>query len=361
MKRPFYLFSNGRLRRKHNTLALEKMTIDCRIPDDEDQDGLPSQEANGPRVPFAVESVDSLYLFGEIDINTKLVTFLAQQGIPLFFFDYYGNYTASLYPRQPVISGRVRMAQARHYLSSKKRLVLAREFVDAALFNIIRVLKYYVPRLPESAGFVLQQSCEQIELERNRIPLCMDIPSLMSAEGRSRDCYYQSWPLLLGDAVAKQFPFDKRERRPPSNPLNALISFGNSLCYTMVLRQIYRTALDPTVSFLHEPGDRRYSLSLDLAEIFKPLLIDRAIFKLLKNGEIRPKHFEQRLGGCFLKEDGRKIFMAHLDERLQKTVQHRKLGRHVSYERLIRLECHKLVRHLCDPKQDAYQGFHMWW
>lgn len=361
MKRPFYLFSNGRLRRKHNTLALEKATMDCRIPDDEDLDGLPSQDADGPRVPFAVASVDSIYLFGEIDINTKLVTFLAQQEIPLFFFDYYGNYTASLYPRQPVVSGRVRMTQARHYLNQKKRMQLARCFVDAALFNIERVLKYYVPRLGEAESGALQETCVQIEQERGRLDACPDIPSLMSCEGRARDAYYQSWPLLLGDAVARQFPFDKRERRPPSNPINAMISFGNSICYSLVLRQIYRTALDPTISFLHEPGDRRYSLSLDIAEIFKPLLIDRAIFKLLKNGEIRPKHFEQRLGGCYLKEEGRKIFMAHLDERLQKTVQHRQLGRHVSYERLVRLECHKLVRHLCDPKQDPYQGFHMWW
>lgn len=361
MKRPFYLFSSGRLRRQHNTLALEKAVSDCRVPDDEDTEGLPSQPAEGQRLPFAVESVDSLYLFGEIDINTKLVTFLAQQGIPLFFFDYYGNYTASLYPRQPVVSGRVRMAQAKHYLSPKKRMVLAREFVDAALFNIMRVMRYYIPRLPEPEALALQESCEQIELERCRIPACPDIPTLMSAEGRARDCYYQTWPLMLGEAVAQKFPFDKRERRPPSNPLNALISFGNSLCYSITLRQIYRTALDPTVSFLHEPGDRRYSLSLDLAEIFKPLLIDRTIFKLIKNGEIQPKHFEQRLGGCYLKEEGRKIFMAQLDQRLQQTVQHRQLNRNISYERLVRLECHKLVRHLCDPKQDAYQGFHMWW
>ena len=361
MKRPFYLFSSGRLRRKHNTLALEKATTDCRIPDDEDEEGLPSQEADGPRIPFAVEAVDSLYLFGEIDINSKLVTFLAQQGIPVFFFDYYGNYTATLMPRQPVISGRVRMQQAKHYLAPKKRMVLARAFVYAALYNIERVLKYYIPRLEATAAASLQNTVHLIEEERLRTESCPDIPTLMSCEGRARDAYYQSWPTLLGEAVSAKFPFDKRERRPPSNELNALISFGNSVCYSVVLRQIYRTALDPTVAFLHEPGDRRYSLSLDVAEIFKPLLIDRAIFKLLRNGELKPKHFEKRLGGCFLKESGRKLFMAHLDDRLQQIVQHRQLNRHISYERLVRLECHKLVRHFCDAKNDPYEGFRMWW
>lgn len=85
MKRPHYMFSNGRLRRQHNTLSLERATGE-RQPDDDPADtGLPSAEADGGRTPFPVEAVDSLYLFGEIDINTKLVTFLGQQGIPTFF------------------------------------------------------------------------------------------------------------------------------------------------------------------------------------------------------------------------------------------------------------------------------------
>lgn len=197
--------------------------------------------------------------------------------------------------------------------------------------------------------------------DREALPKSVDIPTLMAVEGRMRDRYYQLWPLFLGPSTSALFPFTKRERRPPSNELNALISFGNSLCYSTVLRQIYRTALDPTIAFLHEPGERRFSLSLDIAEVFKPLLVDRAIFRLLKTGEIGPKHFEKHLGGCYLSETGRKIFVQHWDERLSQTVQHRVLDRKVSYERLIRLECYKLVRHLSDPLKEPYEGLHMWW
>ncbi|SDM80145.1 CRISP-associated protein Cas1, partial [Catalinimonas alkaloidigena] len=227
--------------------------------------------------------------------------------------------------------------------------------------NIGRVIKYYVPRLSGAAQTAAELALEMMEREGKALLQCTDIPTLMSVEGRVRDRYYQLWPHFLGERVATQFPYDRRERRPPSNELNALISFGNSLCYTTVLRQIYRTALDPTIAYLHEPGERRFSLALDLSEVFKPLLVDRAIFRLLKNGEITPRHFERRLGGCYLTEAGRKVFVAHWDERLRKTVQHRGLDKKVSYERLVRLECYKLVRHLCDPKGDAYQGFHMWW
>ena len=361
MKRPYYLFSSGRLKRQHNTLALEK-TSGERIPDDAPGDeGLPSAAPDGPRAPFPVESVDSLFLFGEVDINSKLITFLGQQGIPAFFYDYYGNFTATIYPRDSQLSGRLRMQQAQHYLSPKKRLVLARAFVEAALFNIERVIKYYQPRLTGDAQAAVQTTLAALVRDRNALPLTTDILTLMAVEGRIRDRYYQLWPHFLGPEVAARFPFNKRERRPPSNELNALISFGNSLCYNSVVRQIYRTALDPTVAYLHEPGDRRFSLSLDIAEIFKPLLVDRAIFRLLKTGEISPKHFEKHLGGCYLSEAGRKIFVQHWDERLSQTVQHRTLDRKVSYERLIRLECYKLIRHLSDPKGEMYQGLHMWW
>ncbi|PWJ55959.1 CRISPR-associated protein Cas1 [Dyadobacter jejuensis] len=361
MKRPYYLFSSGRLKRQHNTLALEK-TAGERLPDDAPEDeGLPSSHPDGGRTPFPIESVDSLFLFGEIDINSKLITFLGQQGVPAFFFDYYGNYSATLYPRENLLSGRLRVQQAKHYLSPKKRLTLARTFVEAALFNIERVIKYYQPRLVGEAQQETQVTLQALVRDRDALPLTTDIFTLMAVEGRIRDRYYKLWPHFLGKEVASKFPMNKRERRPPSNELNALISFGNSLCYSTVVRQIYRTALDPTIAFLHEPGDRRFSLSLDIAEIFKPLLVDRAIFRLLKTGEINSKHFEKHLEGCYLSDAGRKIFVQHWDERLSKTVHHRTLDKKVSYERLIRLECYKLVRHLSDPAGNTYQGLHMWW
>ena len=275
MKKPHYLFSSGRLRRQHNTLALERATGE-RTPDDSPadgpewtNDGMPSVEPDGKKVPFAVETVDSLYVFGEVDINTKLITFLGQQGIPAFFFDYYGYYTATLYPREAQLSGRLHIEQARHYLSPKRRLVLARAFVEAALFNIERVIKYYQPRLDGAAKLAVQTTLADLIRDRDALPLTTDILTLMAVEGRIRNRYYQLWPYFLGPDITAKFPFTKRERQPPSNELNALISFGNSLCYTTVLRQIYRTALDPTIAFLHEPGDRRFSLSLDLAEVFK--------------------------------------------------------------------------------------------
>lgn len=361
MKRPYYLFSNGRLRRRQNTLFLERADAE-RTPDDDPADtGLPSGAPTGHKVPFPVEQVDAIYVFGEIDINTKLVTFLAQQSIPVHFFDYYGHYTATLYPRESLHSGRLKVAQVSHYLDPYLRLRLARAFVDAATYNILRVLRYYAGRTTGAAAEHLADVCALIEAERAGLDAVTEIPELMGLEGRVRSAYYGAWPAILGDGPGAAFPFTTRERRPPSNEINALIGFGNALCYTATLRQIYRTALDPTISFLHEPGERRFSLALDLSEVFKPLLVDRAIFRLVKTRALAPKDFEARMGGVYLKDGGRRTFVQHWDERMKKTIHHRGLGRHVSYERLIRLECYRLIRHLFDPGNEPYTGFRMWW
>ena len=431
MKRPYYLFSNGRLCRKQNTLCLERAT-DARSPgatiageslpmseiphrvDPQEatggdgapqpqldptrqsdpattdregaaeqkrestarsgdpsaasdgrgasqvsDDGRPSGDLTGESVPFPIESAESIYCFGEIDINSKLVSFLSEHHVPLFFFDYYGNYTASLYPKEHLLSGRLTVEQVRHHADREKRLRLARSFVEAALANIRRVLRYYASRLEEGTDAV-ESAISEIETLKEQIPEAEDPASLMGLEGRARRRYYRAWPTLLGGA-GEEFSFERRSRQPPSNPLNALISFGNSLCYSVVLRQLYHTALDPTVSYLHEPGDRRFSLALDLAEVFKPLLVDRAIFRLVKTRQIQPSDFEDRLGGVYLTESGRKTFVEHWDERLQQTIEHRRLGRKISYERLVRLDAYRLVRHLCDPDEDSYEGFEMWW
>jgi len=141
--------------------------------------------------------------------------------------------------------------------------------------------------------------------------------------------------------------------------INCLISFGNSLVYSTVLAEIYNTQLNPTVSYLHEPFERRFSLALDLAEIFKPFIADRVIFKLINKKMIDESHFSKELNYCLLNDKGKRVFLEAYDERLKTTIEHRNLGRKVSYQRLIRLECYKLIKHLLGIKK--YEPFVIWW
>jgi CRISPR-associated protein Cas1 len=309
-------------------------------------------EADGETLkkPIPIEDVDSFYLFSELDMNTKLLNFISQKNVPVHIFNYYGYYSGSYYPREYLNSGFLLVRQVEHYQKKRKRMVIAKEFVKSAAHNILKNLNYYANRKKD-----IEQWIAEIEQEAANIDDVKNVSELMGIEGRIRQKYYQSF----NDILNSEMTFTKRVRRPPDNPLNALISFGNSLMYSAALTEIYRTQLNPTVSFLHEPGERRFSLSLDLAEIFKPIIVDRAIFKLVNKQMLSEGDFEQDLDACYLKDNGRKIFLAEFDERLNTTIQHRRLKRNVSYKHLIRLECYKLQKHLLD--MEPYEAFRCWW
>lgn len=329
MPRNYYIFQSGTLRREGNTVYFEN--------------------AQGKRA-LPVEDIHALYVFGEVTLNTKFLDFLDKKGIMAHFFDYYEYYSGSFVPRAPLQSGFLVVQQAQHYLDAEKRMKLAREFVTTAADNILRNLKYYRSEVPGLEEFIAK-----IEAEQKLIDAARDTLELMSVEGRIRDKYYQSFNLILN----LDEPFEKRERRPPSNPINTLISFGNGMLYATVLNEIYQTQLNPTISFLHEPSTRRFSLSLDLSEIFKPIIVDRVIFKLVNNKMLKEDDYERELKSCYLKENGRKIFAQQYEERLNQTFEHRKLKKHVSYRQLIRLECYKLAKHFIADQ--PYEGFRAWW
>lgn len=379
MKRPYYIFSSGRMQRHQNTLYLRPFADEsdelegvdledaaslggCPLEDLEEEDALlltgfdDSPYSPRPTLakrPIPVNDIEAIYLFGECDLNARFFNFLGKHRIPLHFFNYYGFYSGSFWPRQEVISGYTTVQQVLLYADPKKRVNLARTLVEGASFNILKTLRYYNAA---SRGHDLRAWIETIESNRTLLAGATDVPTVMGIEGTVRATYYEAWGEILGPSWAE---FQKRVRRPPDNPVNALISFANSLCYTLCLSEIYRTALNPTISVLHQPGHRRFSLALDVSEIFKPAIVDRLIFRLINNGEIGPKHFDQTLNFCHLNKTGREIFIKAWEERLRDTFEHRTLKRRVSYRQLVRLECYKLQKHMIGIQ--TYEPFKCWW
>ena len=403
----YYVLSNGRVKREANTLYIEN-------------------EA-GEKRPVPIEDVESLYLYGEVDLNTKLLNLLSQKKITLHVFNYFGFYAGSYYPREYLHSGYLLVHQVSYYADNERRMALAQELVRGAAHSLLRNVAYYDKRkgggpddrepvgevglegeinlnAPERSGIPTDAEVEtavdnalvlnaravgdeeeaEAAKEVGADPLVAavvwddaprplgtlgdvisglsdlvegqnDINVLRGLEGKMRERYYQAWRHILREG----WTFERRVRRPPDNEVNALISFGNSHLYTVCLGELYRTQLTPTISYLHEPGARRFSLALDLSEIFKPLIVDRAIFRLINTGQIKDSHFDRSLDGCFLNDAGKKLFINALEDRLKTTIKHRRLGRSVSYRHLIRLECYKLIRHLTGV--ESYRAFRSWW
>ena len=320
MKKAIYIFSSGELRRKQNTLYFQK--------------------EDGSKKYIPIEATSEILVFGEISLNKKLLEYLTQKEIIMHFFNHHGYYVGTYYPREHYNSGLVILKQAEKYLSVEHRLDLARRFVNGATRNILKVLAYY-----QNRGIALDEITENIESLRASISECGDTNELMAIEGNIREVYYNAFDRILRNP---DFEFGGRTRRPPRNRLNALISFGNSLLYVAVLSQIYRTHLDPRIGYLHATNFRSFTLNLDVAEIFKPILVDRTIFSLLNKGMIKKSHFREELGGIYLKDNGRRIFVEEWEKRLMSTIKHRTLGRNVSYRRLLRLELYKIEKHIIE-------------
>lgn len=323
MKNPLYITSHGILLRKDNTLFFVKEDIKQQIP---------------------IHAISEINCHGKVTVKSGAASFLMKGGIVVNFFNKYGFYEGSLYPKIKLNSGLVVVKQSEHYLNHDKRIYIANEFVEGIKHNVLKTLKYYSKK-----GKELDEYIDNIEKEEIK----GDISQIMSSEGRIWNNFYQSFNIIL-----RKFNFIKREIRPPTDEINSLLSFGNSLLYTTVLSELYQTYLHPSVSFLHEPSERRFSLSLDIADIFKPIIVDRTIFKLVNNNMINKKHFSKDVG-VLLNDAGKQIFISEYQKKLETTIKHPTLNKKVSYKYLIRLEGYKLIKHILNDQ--PYESFRMWW
>lgn len=327
MKRTIYLLSNGRLFRQDGNICFE--------------------DDVGKKQFLAIEQISEIFVFGEISMTKKLLELLSYKGIMVHFFNFREYYVGTYYPKEYYNSGFLTLKQAEHYLDIQKRLYLARKFIEGGVKNMLKVLVYFSNR-----GIPVDGFREKIEEKLQDLHHATDTDELMSLEGNIREIYYDAFDIIIRN---KDFEFGKRSKRPPENRLNALISFGNSLLYSVILSEIHKTHLDPRIGFLHATNFRRFSLNLDLAEVFKPIIVDRLIFSLINKKVIKAKHFNQELSGVFLSEEGCKLFLEHWESKMKTTISHRTLGRNVSYRRLLRIELYKVERHLIGDK--TYEPF----
>lgn len=324
MDRPLYIFSAGTLKRKDNTLFFE------------------NDEGQKKYIP--VENTREVYLFGEITFNTKILQFLSQKGIMLHYYNYYDYYAGTFYPREHLCSGHVTVQQVSHYVDMGKRLLLARTFVSGAVANILRNLMYYKNR----GKTELEENIDAIEKLSKGLKNAEKIEELMAIEGNIHESYYKAFDIIIDNP---DMVFERRTRRPPRNELNSLISFANSMIYTSVLSEIYKTHLDPRIGYLHSSNQRRFTLNLDVAEIFKPVVADRVIFSVLNKRMITKKDFDDKSAGLLLREKGRKTFISEIESKFAQTIKHPSLSRNTSYRRLIRLELYKIEKHILEGNE----------
>jgi len=312
----------GELTRKDNSLCFRKNDKNIYIP---------------------IENTKEIYCLNEVTINTKLLDFLSKNHVVVHFFNYYEGYSGTFYPRDHYMSGRLLIKQVEAF--QDKRLVIAKAIVKGIGENIYEVLYHYYKH--DKKG--VKETLDWIRKEfYSRIQEMENVKSLMTLEGEVWSRFYRDFEHFLPE----DFLMNKRVRRPPDNPMNAMVSFGNTLLYGKTISAIYQTHLDQRISYLHEPSEGRFSLSLDMSEVFKPVIVYRTIFDLVNNRKIQvAKHFEKKLNYCLLNETGRKIFIEAFEGRMESVYQHSVLKRKVTYRTALKLDCYKLIKYILEEKE----------
>lgn len=319
MKDRYYINTRGTLTRKHNTLYFE---------------------TEKKKTPIPIEKVYDIFATEGVTITPGVHELLEDTNTILHIFSYGGKYLGTFQPPEPILSGLCVTKQAEYYSDDKKRSKLARKFVRGSMENMrLTILRYRDDKCCSSV--------EEIKTRKNLLKNTKNIPQIMELEGEVRKIYYRCFDHLIND----EMELKGRSKNPPTNPSNSLMSYGNSMLYSSIVTEIYHTRLNQTVSFLHEPHERRYSLSLDIAEIFKPLIVDRLIIGLSNQGKITTDDFEIEGNACMIKENGKSTFINRFDERMQETRKHPKIKKNLSWRRWLRQECYKITKHILDIEE----------
>jgi CRISPR-associated protein Cas1 len=297
-----------------------------------------------------IESVDNIYLHGQITFNTRALGLLNDHGTVLHVFGWKDYYNGSYLPKRAHISGQTIVEQVQAYDDHSRRMEIARKIVQASIHNMRSNLVYYTDRRGD-----FEEAIADLERQRTRVNSVSDINELRGVEATARKAYYR----CFNEIFRNPFELTKREYNPPTNEANALISFLNSMVYTAAVSAIRKTALDPTVGFVHEPGERRFTLSLDIADIFKPIIADRVAFRLVNRQQIGVSDFEDELDGCLLTEEGRTTVLKEYEQTLDETVSHPRLNRNVSYKTLIQTDVYSLKKHILTD--EPYRPTERWW
>ena len=283
-----------------------------------------------------IETMDSLSVYSSVTFSSGFFRFASNEHLFIDMIDQTGARLGTFVPERMKGDYKVEMSQIKLLNDEKRHLRLARKLQNANIFNLRANLRYYDRRkhslvLKEAIGFMT----EILE----KVKKVSTIDNILMFEAQARQKYYACFNEILND---EDFRFEKRTRRPPADPLNAMISFGNTLLYTRFANEIYRSSLDIRFGILHNSAKRAQSLNLDMADLFKPILIDRTIFTLVNRRMLGITTDFRAMdgGGIYLSDNGKRVFIKELERKLYQKV---KIGNETkTYEQLMRDEVRNL-------------------
>lgn len=287
--------------------------------------------------------VSQLVLMGQVYVTTPTLHELMSRDIPVSWHSFGGWFIG-----HTVGTGHknveVRTAQYRASFDPQVCLRLAKGFVVAKIQNQRTLL-----RRNWKQGEAPSDLIDGFQADLRRVQRAADLGELLGAEGQAAARYFGNFSSMLSrteDAGELRFDFETRNRRPPTDPVNALLSYAYAILtrtWSVVLSAV---GFDPYRGFYHQPRYGRPALALDMIEPFRPLIADSSVIQAINNGEVRPADFIEVAGSVALTDEGRKRFIGTLERRLGQEITHPLFGYRLSYRRLLELQARLLSRHL---------------
>ncbi len=326
------------------------------IPERRAKDGATPSPARKERVPLI--KIDEVVVLGEVTLTASALHLLLERDIEITFLGHYGQFKGRLSPSFSK-NAILRMAQYRAHQDMTKRCELARRFVIGKLANQRTMLQRYNRRQSdaemrhaiEQMGH-LQRQLADLLLERTHVAQRLSsgdnriagtpLETILGLEGAGSAAYFGSFGKLLSDP--KQWPFPGRVKRPATDPVNALLSFGYSLLTNKVASAVQLVGFDHFVGYLHSSFYGRPALALDLVEEFRPIIVDSVVLTLLNKRMLTLHDFVVELGAYRLKDERRKVFFTQFEERLNEEVIHPLFGYKVTYRRCLELQGRLLAK-----------------
>ncbi len=292
-----------------------------------------------------LHQLQAVYLYGPVQVSAQAVTALMEHSISVSYFSAAGRFIG-MAGGLPLSGVDARMGQYRMWSMPDKRLALAAEIIKSKIHNQ-RVILMRNGNAPDAA-------LRELARLRDSCTSQSGLDSLRGVEGMSAALYFSHFSTMLKDSM--NFGFDGRNRRPPRDPVNALLSLGYSILSKELTGMAYTVGLDPFLGFFHSPRYGRPALALDMMEEFRPLVVDSVVLTLINRGEISRADFVETARGTMLKDSGRRQFWRAWARRLDTEVTHPSFGYKMSYRRMMEVQMRQLWR-FCRGDVQSFHGF----
>jgi len=284
--------------------------------------------------------LSQLVVMGNVQVSAQAIRELCGRGIPVCWMSF-GGWLSGFTDGLGHNNVEIRRAQFRAAEDAGTSLKLAQRFVRNKIANSRTLLRRNHPDAPEATLRDMSALSESTES-------AVGLPELLGMEGNAARLYFEAFPALIRATGGAELGFDftTRSRRPPKDPVNALLSFAYSLLAKDLAVTARGVGLDPFLGFYHQPRHGRPALALDLMEEFRPIIADSVVLSAINTGVVTTADFVRSSLGVSMKPEGRKRFMRAYERRLEEEVTHPVFGYRISYRRILEVQCRLLSRHL---------------